>query len=123
MAIFGVIGGATRNRIARLDPATGKVDSFNPDANHVVYAITVQADGRILAGGTFTAIGGQTRSGIARLNPATGQADLFDPDASGLVLSIAVQPDGKVLAGGTFTAVSPNGGASAHAEQHRAVRD
>ena len=31
------IGGQTRNRIARLDPATGLADSFNPNANDVVY--------------------------------------------------------------------------------------
>ena len=48
------IGGQTRNRIARLDATTGLADSFNPNANNVVYAIAVQADGKILAGGDFT---------------------------------------------------------------------
>src|SRR5438876_9406393 len=62
-------GGAavTRNRIARLNP-DGTLDAFNPNANGTVYAIAVQADGKILAGGLFTSIGGQTRNRIARLN-------------------------------------------------------
>src|SRR5204862_2125444 len=48
-------GGAavTRNRIARLD-ATGAIDStFNPNANNTVFAIALQGDGQILAGGFF----------------------------------------------------------------------
>ena len=52
------IGGQTRNRIARLDATTGLADSFDPNANSIVYSIAVQADGKILAGGGFTSIGG-----------------------------------------------------------------
>src|ERR1700730_17496829 len=54
------VGGQTRNRIARLDPTTGLADSFDPNANGIVYSIAVQADGKILAGGDFSSIGGQT---------------------------------------------------------------
>jgi Carboxypeptidase regulatory-like domain/Domain of unknown function (DUF5122) beta-propeller len=64
---FDTIGGQTRFFFARLDPATGAADSFNPGANNVVYSITMQADGKILAGGTFINIGGQSRSLLARL--------------------------------------------------------
>ena len=103
------IGGATRNRIARLD-ATGLADSFNPNANGFVHAIAVQADGRILAGGDFTNIGGQTRNCIARLDPATGLADSFNPNANATVNSIAVQADGKILAGGDFSGANSIGG-------------
>jgi uncharacterized delta-60 repeat protein len=102
------IGGQARNRIARLDATTGLADSFDPNANGIVYAIAVQADGKILAGGSFSganSIGGQTRNRIARLDPTTGLADSFDPSANSVVESIAVQPDGKVLAGGGFTSV------------------
>jgi uncharacterized delta-60 repeat protein len=97
------IGGQTRSRIARLDATTGLADSFDPNANAGVLSIAVQADGKILAGGTFTTIGGQTRNHIARLDPVTGFDDSFDPNANGLVYSIAVQADGKILAGGLFT--------------------
>ena len=44
----------TRNRIARLNPDGTLDTAFNPNANGTVYAIAVQADGKILAGGTFT---------------------------------------------------------------------
>ena len=50
-------GGApvTRNHIARLNPDGTLDTAFNPNANgHAVYAIAVQADGKILAGGSFT---------------------------------------------------------------------
>src|SRR5438876_1158678 len=99
------IGGQTRNRIARLDAATGLADSFDPNANDGVVSIAVQADGKILVGGFFMNIGGQTRNRIARLDATTGLADLFDPNANNGVLSIAVQADGKILMGGTFIPV------------------
>ena len=100
------IGGQTRNGIARLDATTGLADSFDPNANSGVYAIAVQADGKIVAGGpTFTSIGGQPRNRIARLDATTGLADSFDPNANNSVFSIAVQADGKILAGGQFTSI------------------
>src|SRR5438045_2239288 len=61
------IGGQTRNHIARLDATTGLADSFDPNANDVVYSIAVQADGRILVGGYFTMVSEQPRNYIARL--------------------------------------------------------
>jgi len=99
------IGGQTRNNIARLDATTGLADSFDPNANNVVYSIAVQVDGKILAGGYFTSIGGQTRNHIARLDATTGLADSFDPNADSYVDSIAVQADGKILSGGNFGSI------------------
>ena len=80
-------------------------DSFDPNANSDVYAIAVQADGKILAGGDFSNIGGQTRNCIARLDATTGLADSFNPNANDTVYSIAVQADGKILVGGVFTSI------------------
>jgi uncharacterized delta-60 repeat protein len=108
------IGGQTRNRIARLDSTTGLADSFDPNANSTVFAIAVQADGKILAGGAFNganSIGGQPRNCIARLDATTGLADSFDPSASGRVFSMVVQADSKILAGGEFTVI---GGQARH---------
>ncbi|MEY2490277.1 MAG: hypothetical protein QOC70_2219 [Verrucomicrobiota bacterium] len=100
------IGGQTRNFIARLDATTGLADSFNPNANDVVWSIAVQPDGKILAGGYFGVIGGQTRSHIARLDPTTGLADSFNPNAFGVgIYSIAVQADGRILVGGPFLTI------------------
>jgi len=65
------IGGQARNRVARLDPDTGQADSFDPNANDTVYALALQPDGKILAGGLFTSIGGEPRNAFARLSNDT----------------------------------------------------
>ena len=102
------IGGQTRNRIARLDPASGLADSFDPNANSTVLSIVQEADGKIIAGGDFSgpnSIGGLTRNFVARLDPLNGAADSFDPNANSLIFSVAVQPDGRILVGGSFTTI------------------
>jgi uncharacterized delta-60 repeat protein len=109
------IGGQSRQSIARLDAATGLADSFDPNANHAVFSLVVQADGKILACGGFSIIGGQTRNSIARVDAATGMADSFDPNASGAVLAIAAQADGKVLAAGAFFGANSIGGQTRNA--------
>jgi uncharacterized delta-60 repeat protein len=104
---FSNIGGQPRNSLARLDATSGLADSFNPNANvtHLIPSIALQADGKILVGGEFTAIGGQMRNRIARLDPVTGLADSFDPNASGDVKAIVVQADGRILVGGDFLTI------------------
>src|SRR6476620_385438 len=60
---FTMLGGAVpgttaRNHIGRLN-SNGTLDaSFDPGANNTVYALAVQADGKILVGGDFTTLGG-----------------------------------------------------------------
>lgn len=69
-------------------------------------ALTLQADGKIVAGGLFTNLCGQTRSYIGRLN-ADGSLDAtFNPGADGNLNSLALQSDGLILAGGDFTNLS-----------------
>jgi uncharacterized delta-60 repeat protein len=115
---FTGLGGGTgttlRNRIGRLN-VDGTVDpTFNPGTNAPVLAVAVQADGKILAGGNFTAVGGGTgltslRSHIARFN-ADGSVDTsFDPGASLNVFALAVQADGKILVGGSFSNLGGGG--------------
>ncbi len=101
----------TRNRIARLNPDGTLDTAFNPNAaDFPVYAIALQADGKILVGGGFTSIGGQIRHRVARLDSTTGLADSFDPNMNANVLSIAVQGDGKILVGGNFHGPNSVGG-------------
>jgi len=109
------IGGATRNRIARLDATTGLADAFDPNANNSVRAIAAQTDGKVLVGGDFITLspnGGAavTRNRMARLNPDGTVDTSFNPNANGRVQSIAVQADGKILAGGNFNGVNSIGG-------------
>jgi uncharacterized delta-60 repeat protein len=110
---FTSIGGQARRSIARLDATTGLADSFDPNPSgfyNYVYAIAVQADGKILVGGGFTNIGGQMRNRIARLDAGSGLADSFDANASSWVFSITVQTDGKILAAGRFNGANSIGG-------------
>jgi uncharacterized delta-60 repeat protein len=105
---FTSLGGQARNRIARLNP-DGTLDTgFDPGTGGdppSVSSLAVQADGKILVGGSFTSLGGQARDSIGRLN-SDGTLDAgFNPGASNSVYSLAVQPDGKILVGGRFTSL------------------
>src|SRR5690554_1290297 len=102
--------GQAQNRIARLN-TDGSLDTsfeigtgFN---NSYVVAITLQPDGKILTGGTFTSYNGQTQNRIARLN-TDGSLDTSFNTGTGFGVSywiheITLQPDGKILVGGGFT--------------------
>jgi uncharacterized delta-60 repeat protein len=95
--------GSVTSAVAGLRVALGSVDSgFNPGADYDVSSLAVQADGKILVGGSFTNLAGQTRNRIGRLN-ADGILDGgFNPGANDGVVSLAVQADGKILVGGGF---------------------
>ena len=68
-----------------------------------VQTLVLQADGKILVGGSFTLLGGQPRDHLGRLN-ANGSLDLsFNPGAGSWVNCVAVQADGKIVVGGGFT--------------------
>ena len=65
--------------------------------------MVVQADGRIIIGGTFISMRGQPRNFIARLN-ADGSLDMnFNPGTNSFVQTLKMQTDGKILVGGDFT--------------------
>jgi uncharacterized delta-60 repeat protein len=103
---IGTPPGTTRNHIARLNPDGSLDTGFVSNADSTVYSIAVQADGKILVGGSFTAIGGATRNCIARLNPDGTLDDGFiSPNVNGSVYAIAVQAGGKILIGGLFTKI------------------
>lgn len=97
----------TRNGFGRLN-ADGSVDTAFGNGSGVnatpVYAMALQADGKVLIGGSFTSVHGVTRNGLARLNTDGSLDTTFDPGAGGSsVRAIAVQADGKIVVGGTFT--------------------
>jgi len=76
--------------------------AFGLGANGTIYALAVQADGKILVGGSFSWLGGQRRDRIARLNPDGTLDDSFSPGADGTVNTLALQSDGKIVVGGYF---------------------
>ena len=121
---FTKLGGQSCTNLARLNPDGSLDSSFTPEivgriggsigAFQSLYgsvsALSVQTDGSILVGGSFTKIGGQARTNLARLF-ADGTVDGgFNPGPSGgvnaSVNSIALQSNGKVLLGGTFTSLA-----------------
>ncbi len=122
----GGSGTAPRNRIARLRHDGSLDSSFNPGANATVYAVAEQADGDILAVGSFTTMGGggtgsAARSKIARLYPDGTVDATCDPGANHFgVFTQAVQPDGKIVVGGYFETLG--GGGSGTATRHNLGR-
>lgn len=87
-------------QVASLDPNFNIGGGFNGE----VHALRVQADQRILVGGTFTSFDGQTRNRLARLN-ANGSLDsTFDPGtgANSTVTTLATDGKNRILVGGSF---------------------
>ncbi len=104
---FTTVDGISFNRIARLQPNGNLDPSFNPGAgiDGTVDAVAMQADTKILVGGSFSRVDSTNRANLARLN-ADGNLDLsFAPAAApnGLVRALAVQANGQILVGGDFT--------------------
>lgn len=104
---FQTYNGISRPRIAQLN-ADGTLDtSFNPGngPDSFINCMSVQTDGKILIGGSFSTYNFVSRNRIARIN-SDGTADnSFNPGigVNDTVESISVQTDGKVILGGLFS--------------------
>jgi len=106
---FDTVNGVARPSLARLN-SNGSLDtSFTTvvtvGGGNLVRALALQADGKILVGGTFTALASISRNRLARLLPDGSVEPSFAPNFNGPVESVVVQPDGKILVGGSFTTV------------------
>jgi len=116
------------SRLLRFEPQGAAVPFAPPGFNGAVHLVALQADGKILAGGDFSAAGpGATempRLALARFYPggaldddvpASNFQDLFDLgdgtffDVGGLVDGIALQPDGRMNIVGAFNTVRSKG--------------
>lgn len=105
---FSNVNGTARNQVARLNPNGSLDTTFNPSgsaANGFVYALAVQADGKITIGGSFTTYNSVGRIRVARLNTDGSLDTTFNPGtgANNLVETMAVQANGKLIIGGDFT--------------------
>ncbi|HSH67693.1 MAG TPA: delta-60 repeat domain-containing protein, partial [Bacteroidia bacterium] len=97
------------SNIARLKK-NGELDfSFftGKGTNGKVYSIAVQADGKILIGGSFTSYNGNSCNNIARLN-ADGSFDpsFKDVKTDDIVRKIRIDEEGRILIGGDFNTVN-----------------
>ena len=98
---------SSTNRIARLNSDGSFDGTFNvgTGANNVVETISIQSEGKIIIGGSFTTYNGTARNRIARLN-GNGTLDFsFNPGsgASNTILTTSIQNDKKIIIGGSFT--------------------
>jgi uncharacterized delta-60 repeat protein len=108
-----------RRRIGRLHPDGTVDETLTSAANGTVLVMRVQADGKILVGGSFTALGAwwndelyqEPRHGIGRFNIDGSVDTTFDPGTIGTtVRALVQQPDGRILVGGSFSMLGPGGG-------------
>lgn len=104
---FTQFDGAPRQGLARLR-SNGRLDpAFDPGSRAAsnVLAVALQADGKVLLGGSYTHLEGTPASYLARLN-ADGSLDTaFCATASATtnVFSLALQNDDKIVVAGWFT--------------------
>ena len=107
---FTLFNGTTVGNIVRLNP-DGTFDAAFHAANGTgfnsgLFAVALQADGKILCGGNFTSFNGVPASRITRLN-SDGSLDTAYNTALGAgfnagVSTIVVQSDGRIIAAGSF---------------------
>jgi uncharacterized delta-60 repeat protein len=107
---FESFDGQPCGRIVRLEP-DGAIDqnfSVGSGANQEVFAVAVQKDGRIVAGGEFYSFNEIECNRIARLNRDGSLDSSFIAGAGPNtgIRCIALDGSGKILIGGIFTSVS-----------------
>jgi uncharacterized delta-60 repeat protein len=103
---IGGIGSSSsllRYHLARLNPDGSPDNFFNPNINGDVQTISIQPDGRILVGGSFTTVGSSSRTNLVRLNSDGTVDGSFNPAPNGPIDSILLQGNGDILIGGGFT--------------------
>ncbi|HET9600826.1 MAG TPA: hypothetical protein VFP08_04525 [Acidimicrobiales bacterium] len=102
---FTTVNGGAANRLVKLNPATGQVDTtFNPPAiPDVVYALGYRsANASVYAGGDFSIAGSQGKKG-ASFHKDTGAVTGWNPNADGRIESLEISPDqSTVFIGGSF---------------------
>ncbi len=91
--------------VNRLNPDGSRDTSFIsplPGIHERGYALDVQADGKVLVGGTFRNVNGILKKFLVRLNPDGTVDNSFNPVIIGNDVSVSavkVQPDGKIIVG------------------------
>ncbi len=109
---YSAIGsGAALANIVRLNPDGSLDTSFAPGTGAgnstgggIIFSVLVQADGKIVVGGSFVGFNGAAINNLARLNPDGSLDPTFSPGTgpSGTVRTLVQQPDGKLVVGGAF---------------------
>jgi uncharacterized delta-60 repeat protein len=108
---FSSYNGTTRNYIARLNTDGSLDNTFDTGEgfDNWIRTTSIQADGKIIVGGSFINLNGTTQRFLARLNTDGSEDETFDIGTGffgGSVNTISIQTDGKIIVGGNFTSYS-----------------
>ena len=107
--LFTNVNQAPRAWLARLNTDGSLDPNYNAGAglNGAVYSLALQADQRVVLGGTFTMVYGVPRVGLARMTPLGTVDTTFNPGAgaNGAVNAIVIDGDGGFIIGGDFTTI------------------
>ena len=105
---FTTINGTPRGGLARLN-GDGTLDpSFQPQvlsAGFNQFCIAIQADGKVLVGGGYTAVVGTSSvllPGVNRFNTDGTRDTSFSGPSLNSIFDIEIQSDGKIIVGGAF---------------------
>src|SRR5690242_11034315 len=74
--------------------------------DNIVRALAVQADGRLLVGGSFSNLDGMTQPHLARLNPDGSLDNTFSIQIDNFPGQIVPLSDGRIFITGSFTNVN-----------------
>jgi uncharacterized delta-60 repeat protein len=107
---FTKVNGVSRPNLARLNDDGSLDETFNTGTGFdaAVQTVLIDADGKILVGGSFTTYNGTARKALARLNSDGSLDETFNAvvNDGGAVYSITLQSDGKIVIGGFFSVVN-----------------
>lgn len=93
-----IAGDAYSGACVRLLPGGSLDESFAISTNGSVTVLVLQADGKIVIGGSFSSVDGISRDNLARLLPDGSTVDPgFMPRPGAPISSLVLQADGKLL--------------------------
>ncbi len=109
----GLIGGAFRRGIARLNPDGSLDETFRAvvGTNGGIRSLALQPDGKVVIGGSFSVGHGTNLNGVVRLNADGTLDEGFVPVTVGGFnavesVKVALQADGRLLLSGSFLTVN-----------------
>ncbi|HYK46231.1 MAG TPA: T9SS type A sorting domain-containing protein, partial [Parafilimonas sp.] len=100
---FNFCKGAPRRYAAKIDSATGLVNtSWDPSPNGYIYAINSSGT-NIYLGGNYSQLAGVTRTSLGSVSASNGAVTNFDPVIQGTVNALAFDASGILYVGGSFS--------------------
>jgi uncharacterized delta-60 repeat protein len=114
--VFTAYSGITAYRMIRLNSdATIDTDftilGFDNGSPTTIFALGIQTDGKIIAGGNFLTYGGDGPNNLTRINSNGTYDNTLIPNNSGFtgaVYATVIQRNGKILVGGQFNVYNGN---------------